>query len=174
MQCPLAPFDCTFTTRQLKKWADHVNTHRAHFDHELWSDLVLQAGRNVHWCVCGNFFADSPHGRRVHLKTCKPGSAEVEEFNSGVNASAHGGALAGLASQALDMVVSGSEVAIGALQLRRKDCGWLAGGHSNICFYLSCTDGNAGEALALKKRLAALASIIGRARRQAGVGPPLP
>ena len=174
LTCPLAPFDCKFTTRQLKKWADHVNTHKAHFDHGLWSEMVLQAGRNVHWCVCGDFFADSPHGRKEHLKTCQPGSAEVAEFDSGVNASAHGGVLAGLASQALDMVASGSEVAIGALQLRRKDCGWLAGGHSNICFYLSCTDGITSEALTLKTRLAALAGVIGRARRHAGVGPPCP
>ena len=133
--------------------------------------MVLQAGRNVHWCVCGDFFADSPHGRKAHLKTCAQGRAEVDEFNSGANASAHGGALAGLAAQSLDMVMHDSEVAIGALRLRRKECGWLAGGHSNICFYLSCTDGNASEALALKKRLAALAVVIGRARRLAGVGP---
>ncbi len=43
-----------------------------------------------------------------------------------------------------------SDVTIGSLGRTARDCGWLAGTHSNVCFYMSCADGSTGDALALK------------------------
>ena len=56
-----------------------------------------------------------------------------------------------------------SDVSIGSLQLSARDCGWLADSHSNVCFYMSCADGNTTDALALKQRLAGLAMVLARA-----------
>jgi hypothetical protein len=61
-----------------------------------------------------------------------------------------------------------SDVSIGSLRLSARDCGWLADSHSNICFYMSCADGNTGDALALKERLAGHATVLASARRHAG------
>ena len=105
--------------------------------------------------------------RAKHLKACAQGSAEVAEAvrrAHGGNDSAFSGALAGLTTQSLGVIVQGSDVVIGSLQLTARDCGWLAGSHSNVCFYMSCTDGNTTDALALKRRLAGLATALAQAR----------
>jgi hypothetical protein len=64
--------------------------------------------------------------------------------------------------------VAHSDVTIGSLRLTARDCGWLADSHSNVCFYMSCTDGSTTDALALKQRLARLAMVLAQARRHAG------
>ena len=94
------------------------------------------------------------------------GAAAVRGAQGG-NGSAFGGALAGLTSQSLDATVRGPDVFIGSLQLTARDCGWVADSHSNACFYLSCANGNSADALALKQRLAGLATTLARARRHA-------
>jgi hypothetical protein len=86
----------------------------------------------------------------------------------------HGGndsafsALGGLTTQSLEVTVQSPDVVIGSLRLRAKDCGWLADSHFNVCFYMSCADGNPGDALALKQRLASHAMVLAQARCDAG------
>ena len=136
----------------------------------LWAELVGQAGLQVHWCACGLLFPNTQHGRAKHLAVCEQASAEVAadvRRAQGGNDSAFSGALAGLTTQSLGATVQGSDVFIGSLQLTARDCGWIAGSHSNVCFYMSCADGNTTDALALKQRLAGLATALARARRHA-------
>ena len=125
----------------------------------------------VHWCACGLLFPDTKHGREKHLRVCERASAEVgadvRQRRDAGNDSAFSGALAGIMTQSLGVTVDGSDVTIGSLQLTARDCGWMAGSHSNVCFYMSCTDGNTTDALALKQRLASVATALAQARRHA-------
>ena len=72
-------FDCKFTSPQLQRLVDHVNTHRDDIDDGglLWAELITQAQLKVHWCVCGLLFPDTQHGREKHLRTYEGASAEV-------------------------------------------------------------------------------------------------
>ena len=103
----------------------------------LWAELVAQAELKVHWCACGLLFPDTKHGRGKHLRVCERASAEVgadvrQRRDTG-NDSAFSGALAGIMTQSLGVTVDGSDVTIGSLQLTARDCGWMAGSHSNVC-----------------------------------------
>ena len=126
-------FDCKFTSPQLQRLVDHVNTHRDDIDDGglLWAELITQAQLKVHWCVCGLLFPDTQHGREKHLRTCERASAEVathvrSEREQGGNESAFSGALAGLTTQSMGVIVSGSDVVIGAPRFTARDCGWVA------------------------------------------------
>ena len=55
-------------------------------------------------------------------------------------------------------------MSIGSLVFTIKDRGARAGADHNVCFYLSCTDDNQAEALALKARLVKSAAAFARAR----------
>ena len=169
LRCPFSCLGCSFTSTQLQRLVDHVNTHRKDIDDGglLWVELITQAKLNAHWCACGLLFPDTQHGRAKHLDVCESASAEVaadmrQRRDTG-NDSAFSGALAGLTTQSLGAVMSGSDVTIGTLQLTARDCGSLAGSHSNVCFYMSCADGNTTDALALKQRLARLATALATA-----------
>ena len=134
--------------------------------------MVLQAGLDAldaSWGVCGLLIPNTAHGRSKHLAACTACSEEVAgavRREKGGNDSAFG-ALGGLTTQSLGVAVAYSDVSIGSLRLTARDCGWLAGTHSNVCFYMSCADGSTGDALALKQRLAGHAKVLARARRHA-------
>jgi hypothetical protein len=109
-----------------------------------------------------------PMAAKKHLDSCIACREEVAgavRRQQGGNDSAFG-ALSGLTTQSLGAAVAHSNVSIGSLQLSARDCGWLADSHSNVCFYMSCADGNTGDALALKQRLAGLAMVLAQARRR--------
>jgi hypothetical protein len=131
--------------------------------------VVLQAGLDASWGACGLLIPNTQYGRSVHLSKCEACSTQV----AGEARRDHGGndsafsALGGLTTQSLEVTVQSPDVAIGSLRLRAKDCGWLADSHSNVCFYMSCADGNPGDALALKQRLASHAIVLAQAHRDA-------
>ena len=164
---------CSVGFSQLQKLIDHVNGHRDGLDADLWAEVVMQAGPDAldaSWGACGRLVPNTAHGRRKHLDACPACSEEVAgavRREQGGNDSAFG-ALGGLTTQSLGATVAHSDVTIGSLQLSARDCGWLAGSHSNVCFYMSCADGNTTDALALKLRLAGLAMVLAQARRHAG------
>ena len=178
LPCPFACLGCqvTYPQKQLQRWVDHTNEHRPALSLRdggaLWTELVLQAQlAEVLWCACGLLIPNTPHGRTKHFSACEQGSAEVAadvRRVQGGNDSAFSGALAGLTTQSLDVTVQDSDVTIGSLQLTARDCGWIAGSHSNVCFYMSCADGSTTDALALKQRLAGLATALAQARLHAG------
>ena len=121
------------------------------------AELAPQAQLKVHLCGCGLLFPDTQHGREKQLRTCEGASSEVathvrREREQGGNESAFSGALAGLTTQSMGVIVSGSDVVIGALRFTARDCCWVAGSHSNVCFYRSCTDGNTTDVTTRRAR----------------------
>ncbi len=135
-----------------QKLIEHTNGLKDAYDSDLWAEVVLQAGLDATWGACGFLIPNTQYGRSVHLSKCEACSTQV----AGEARRDHGGndsafiALGGLTTQSLDVNLQSADVAIGSLRLRGKDCGWLADAHSNVCFYMSCADGNPGDALALK------------------------
>jgi hypothetical protein len=168
LPCPFASLGCSVTFSHLQKQIDHANEHKDTIDPDVWSAIVCQARLDASWGACGLLFPNTAHGRSKHLDVCtrcREEVAVVVRRERDGNESALTGAMAGITTQSLSVSVHDRSVTVGSLRFTTRDCGWTAGAHTNVCFYLSCVDGKKSEALKLKQLLARTAMIFAEERR---------